>query len=269
MEQFEIIKEGGEDIIRINYNELPYSPSIEDNPSVMSDAVNKLLENPSVKSIVFVQKRNYSYNAEQTGLLRGIADAFITIIRTKKLLSPFRLPENTQIQQKLANLRELIYTLLKSDPLGAYVELKRMQRTENIAFEKEKSPVFKVYIDLLKELLLVLEDIGLIKQAKPYLAGYTIGDRSVYKLFFSPAITPEFLYTKITASPPKQGEQLEVYAIGNTEINLFNVPEDIKKLYHVLPPESKLSEDKYNLIELERKVIEEHKPKEEEFLLKR
>ncbi|MBI5871760.1 type II/IV secretion system ATPase subunit [archaeon] len=265
---FEILKEGGEDIIKIDYNEIPYSPSIEDSALVMSDAIDKLLENPSVKRLVFVQKRNYSYNAEQTALLRGIADIFISITKTKRLLSQFRLPEHAQTQQRLAELRDMVYTLLKSDPLSFYVELKRMHRIENLAYEKAGSSqtASKAYLDILEELISMLEGAQLIRLARAYLAGHTLSDRSIYKLFFNASITPEFVYTKIITSPPKQGEQLDVYNAGNAEINLFNVPDDIKKLYHVLPPESRLSEDKYHLIELARKIIEEHKPKEEEFL---
>lgn len=265
----EISREGGEDVLKINYSEVPYSPSIEDSALVMGDAIDKLIENPSAKRIVFLQRRNYSYNAEQTSLLRQVADAFTSIVKTRRLLSPFRLPAegDAAIQQKLANIRDIVYNMLKSDPLGAYTELRRMYRTEKIASEKEGAArADKHCLHILEEVILLLETLDIIRRAKTYLAGYTVGDRSIYGLFFTASITPEFLFTKIMSSPPKQGEQLEAYKVGDAEINVYSVPEDIKRLYHVLPPESNLTEDKYKLIELARKVIEEHKPREEEFL---
>ena len=37
-------------------------------------------------------------------------------------------------------------------------------------------------------------------------------------------------------------------------------------MYHVVPPEFQISEDKYELLDLARKVLSEHQPKAEEFL---
>ena len=45
--QVEIVTEGSEQVIKINYEDKPYTPSIEDNSLVMMDAIDRLIENPS------------------------------------------------------------------------------------------------------------------------------------------------------------------------------------------------------------------------------
>ena len=37
-------------------------------------------------------------------------------------------------------------------------------------------------------------------------------------------------------------------------------------LYHIVPPEFRLSEEKYEILDLARKIISEHKPKKQEFI---
>ena len=44
---YELVQSGEETVIKINYEGKPYSPSIEDNPMVMMDAIDRLTENPS------------------------------------------------------------------------------------------------------------------------------------------------------------------------------------------------------------------------------
>jgi len=85
---YEIVKEGTEDVMRINYEHVPYPPSIEDSPLVMADAIDKLSENPSVARLVFMQRRFYDYSFEQTQMLVDIANIYGFLIKSKKVLTP-------------------------------------------------------------------------------------------------------------------------------------------------------------------------------------
>ena len=53
-EPYKITKEGEEEVLTINYEDKPYSPSIEDNPLVMMDAIDKLIElyYPDIRSMI-------------------------------------------------------------------------------------------------------------------------------------------------------------------------------------------------------------------------
>ena len=65
---------------------------------------------------------------------------------------------------------------------------------------------------------------------------------------------------------PLEGDELDSYKINkNTNVTIFETPEDIKYLYFLNPPEFKLSEDKYELLDLAKRVLIGHKPKAEEF----
>jgi len=272
---YEVIREGAEEVMRINYEAVPYSPSIEGDANVMMDVIDKLVENPSTGRITFLQRRHYNYDYEQTQLLMDISQLYSYLIKRKKVLSPGSLGtafENPGvIGERHSILRYIIFELLRADPLGAYVELKRLIRLERIKQKNTLDPKLQesrnVFLNLLND---IYEQIGatkLIQMAQQYLAGYSLGDRSVYKLFLRPTITPDFLFTKLMARQPLDGEELEVYNIDkNTDVTIFSTSDDIKYLYHLNPPEFKLSEDKYALVDLAKTVLAEHQPKDEAFL---
>ncbi len=272
---YEIIREGEEDVLRINYESVPYSPSIEESPNVMMDFIDKLAENPSVSRVTFLQRRHYNYNFEQTQMLMEIANIYGYLTKRKKVLTPEAMGTSFESPGILADrhglVRGIIYDLLRTDPLGAYVELKRQLRLENVKQKSTEDPNSRasreVFIRLLTEMYDLLDKTKLIQMSKSYLAGYNLGDRETYKLFFRPTITPDFLFTRIMARPPLDGEELEIYTIDkNTEVTIFSVPNDIKPLYHLNPPEFKLSEDKYALVDLAKNVLSEHQPRNEQFL---
>jgi len=91
------------------------------------------------------------------------------------------------------------------------------------------------------------------------------GDRSVYRRIFTPVIRPDFMYTKLIAGYPPEGKELDSYSIGNAEVTIFQIPDNVQTLYHLVPPEFKLSEEKYELLDTARRIMAEHKPTKAEF----
>ena len=273
--QVEIVTEGSEQVIKINYEDKPYTPSIEDNSLVMMDAIDRLIENPSASRITFSQKRNYAYTYDQTKMLIELANIYSYFIKSKRATNLQSLGlSNDQpelLGQRLSVIQTIMFTLLKQDPLGSYAELKRIIRRETINLKINDNPAYKnslsIYLKVLNEIFSQLDKTIIIEQAREYLPGYTLGDREVYRLLFKPTITPDFMFTRIQASPPLDGEQLAVYKVNNsTEVTLYRTSHEIKPLYHITPPEFKISEDKFELIDLAKKVLSEHQPRAEEFL---
>ncbi|MCG2718631.1 MAG: type II/IV secretion system ATPase subunit [Nanoarchaeota archaeon] len=271
---YEILREGNENIMRINVEDWPYLPSIEDNALAMALTIDKLVEVPSVQRIVFVQRKNYTYDYNQTQMLAEIAALYNRLIKQKRALSVGTLGvqgvSEADIPRRHGIIQYLIFNLLRTDPLGAYVELKRVLREEKVRLDRlptpEEQESEQMFIDLLENIKSLMGKTKLITLAKPNLEGYHIGDRSIYSLFFKPAISPDFFFTRLMAQMPADSEQLDIYQVGNAEINMLRIPNDIKVMYHLNPPEFKLSEDKYELLDLARNVVAEHQPKEEEFL---
>ena len=271
----EIVQEGGEEVLKINYEGVTHVPSIEGNPLVMMDAIDKILENPSISRISFSQRRNYNYSYEQTQMLVEVANIYSYFVKSKKVtrLQNLGLPTDPPqiLGQRFDALQYIMFTLLRNDPLGAYAELKRLIRKETINSKSlmtaEQKSSLSIYMRLLGEIFDQLDHTKIIEQAREYLAGYKVGDREIYKLLFRPSITPDFLYSKLIISPPLDGKQLDVYKTGpSTDVSIFDQKNDLKKLYLITPPEFKISEDKFEIIDLAKKVLEEHQPREDEFL---
>ena len=262
---YAIEKEGNLDVMRINYEGNIKIPSIENDPGCMAFTIDKLLEVPSTSRIIFHQRRNYTYDYAQTQMLVEVSNLYNYLVKQKSIIFSGR------EEAFFSNIRYLVLNLLKSDPLGAFVELKRLLREEKIKFRGERKAIVKqeieAKIDFLQRFHNYLEKLTLIKLAKPYLDGYVIGDRTLYQRFFRPMISPDFMFTKLLSKVPIHAEEVDYYKLDhNTEVTIFKIPGKLKYLYHIIPPEFKLSEDKYELLDLAKNVLAEHKPKEEEFI---
>jgi type IV secretory pathway ATPase VirB11/archaellum biosynthesis ATPase len=272
----EIIKEGQENILKINANSWSESPSIENNPLIMAKVIDLIIENANITRIVFSQRRKYIYNYDQTQLLIEIANIYNYLVKQKNLLTIGIIKRGLTFERLYEGwrsiLQNIVINLIRQDPIGAYVEVLRLIREEKIKIQKtnnlEETQVRNGYVDILNNIRRLLDETKLISLSKPYLAGYSIGqDREIYRSFFKAEITPDFMFTRLMAESPLDAEELDIYKLDkDTEVNLFKVPGDIKFLYHLTPLEFKLDEDKYELFELARLALIEHKPAKEEFI---
>ena len=271
---YEIVREGEETILMIDLEKYTRIPSLEDNPVCMSKTCDLLIEAGTATKIVFTQKRNYEYDYHQTSLIQEIARLYQQLTKRKDFFSYSGLLTdkacNRYINTWYATVQHIISNLLRSDPLGAYVELKRIAREERIKAKKSLDAIFirceEKYIKTLAHLIDLLEKTKLITIAKPHLAGYKLGNREVYRRIFSASIRPDFMFTRLMASYPSEGEELDSYSVGDTEVTIFQLPDTVQYLYHILPPEFKLSEEKYEILDTARKIMAEHKPTKQEFV---
>ncbi|MGM5482823.1 MAG: ATPase, T2SS/T4P/T4SS family [Nanobdellota archaeon] len=271
---YQMVREGDDSVLYINCTECDYYPTIEDSPTCMSSLMDKLIENPGTTKIVFSQKRDIEYDYSQTKILLEVANAYKYLVRQKQFFGYYSLgsiKECTNCYDKrYTEIHNQIFRLMRSDPVGAYVTTKRYIRREKIQLEKtideSCSKCIKHYISVLGFILKTIEGIKLIELAKNYLAGYRVGEREVYRNIFHPTIKPDFMFTKLMANYPPNGEEIDSYILDNeTEVTLFRFPDGIQTLYHMVPPEFRLEEEKYELLDMARKIMSEHKPKEDEF----
>jgi len=260
---YDVYRGGDEIILRIDCEAYPLSPSIEDDPICMSHTLTILIEVKEATKIILVQKREYEYDEGQTKILREIAKIYDYIIK-QKLVTYYSVSGAANANARYNKLQELVFNTLKNDPIAAYVELKREARDEKINLEQTGENNTK-YLVLLNHITKLLEDTKLVKLAKLKMKDYREGDREIYRTIFFPTIKPDFMFTKLMADYPVDGEEIDSYNIENTEVTIFKMPETVLSLYHVLPPEFKISEDKYEILDLARKILAEHKPKKEEF----
>jgi len=250
-----------------------YGASIEDYAGCMARVLDKILEVKKVKTISLTRDREYEYGPEQTAMLVEIARVIEDVVRERLMT---RIRAHDVLQKKLypelnARLQRIVLNLLRSDPIGAYAELAREIRRIRI---KRRSTsyrsAYEFYRDYETHVLLVikkkLENTQLIKIAKPHLAGYRTGDRSLYREIFVPSIRPNFMLTRYMITPPEHGKSVDRYKIGDIEVEIFKLPDSAQYFYYVLPPEFILTEEKYTVLDAARRYMATHKPRTAEFV---
>ena len=269
---FEVQREGGEDVMYINYLGASSVPNISDNPESMERAISLLMDNPQVSKIVFVQQRNYAYSFSQVALLQEIAYLYTYLTKQEKVLSPEKLSIGNVAVGKRYNDVNYLLELLKTDPIASYFELKNKLREERINLEKVPMQLKAdqmAYIRLLEKYFSLLGETKIIKQTAPYLQNYKRGDREIYLQFFRPDTIPNFTFTRLVATLPEGSEIVKQYEIASgydkSQVTILKKENEAKFFYHIMPPEYSLGEDYHLLLSLARNVLMEHQPKSEEF----
>lgn len=271
--KYEVIREADDVILRIDYDKKLDLPSIEENEEVMSLTFDALLDVGEVTKIVFYQKRDYEYDTYQTRILLELSRLYKKLIKQKDIFKFTDISgENknyvAEYSQKYLEIQNLIFKRFKEDPIGTYVTTKRLLRRETTeqkqVTNQEHNNNYKL---ILKYIVSLFEKTKVITLAMPFLEGYKVGSRDLYQKIFSATIRPDFMFTKLMADYPLEGEEMDFYKIkDDTEITIFRLPDTVQYLYHMMPPEFKLDEEEYELLDIARKIMAEHKPTKSEFI---
>jgi len=272
---YEVQKEGGEDILYINYLGAPFVASVSDSPEVMTRVIDVLIENPNISRVVLVQQKNYNYDFNETSILLEIAQLYVYFLKQERILSQEKLITNCEqfFPQRYNEILQFLY-LLKQDPISAYAELKKLIIEARIDFDKVDVSCRmdqKNYIGFLEKLFVLFQDTKLIKKAQHYLESYQKGDREIYHKIFKPDTLPNFTFTRLVSDLPDDAEVVDQYKIKGEDydtslVTILRKKGESKLLYHLSPPENSLSEDHNVLLNLAKGVLIEHQPKAEEFV---
>jgi type IV secretory pathway ATPase VirB11/archaellum biosynthesis ATPase len=268
-----VAREGGEDVLYVNYLGAPYVPSVSDYPEIMERTIDSLIENPNVSRIIFVQQKNYNYDFKETSYLLEIAHLYVYLIKQERILSREKLSfAFEEFFPKRYNEVFSVLFLLKKDPIAAYAELKKFIVEANIFLEKIE-PQFKKdqlgYVHLLERILDLIEKMKLIQAVLP-LENYKKGDREIYHHVFNPDVVPNFTFTRLVLNLPEDAEIIDQYEVkindyDKSYVTILKKKDEAKFIYHLNPPENSLSEEHNSLLNLARGVLIEHQPKAEEF----
>jgi type IV secretory pathway ATPase VirB11/archaellum biosynthesis ATPase len=270
---FEVEREGGEDVLYINYLGAPYVPSIANSSEVMARTIDALIENPHVSRIIFVQQKNYNYDLRETSALIELSSLYVHLIKQEKILSQEKLaPSFREFFPQRYNQLFSFLVYLKQDPVLAYHELKKIIIESKIFFEKVEN-IYRAeqagYLRILEKILGMLENLQLIKYLHPYFFSYPKGEREIYNRFFKPDVIPNYTFTRLVSSLPDDAEILDQYQIGYEEydtsiVTILKKKNESKLIYHLIPPEHSLGENQSQLLNLARGVLIEHQPKADE-----
>jgi len=256
--------------VRINTLGSIYGASIEDYPEVMARVINILQEVPNASSVILSESRDYEYGEDQVQMLKEIATTVQDISNQGLLSQNIRSEKCGQLyEEHLPDVQETVFTTLKQDPVGAYVELKRKKRHLSQTEESypQQSRCQKYFVqDVINPVLERLEETKIISETSEYVTGHHVGDREVYREFFHPLVRPNFMLTKYMSLPPERGEEVDRYdSRNNVEVSVYRVPDKTRPIYHVNPPEFNLPEEEYNLLDAARRFMASHEPGSGEF----
>ncbi|MBU0957323.1 MAG: type II/IV secretion system ATPase subunit, partial [Nanoarchaeota archaeon] len=270
---FEVVREAGQNVMYINYLGAPYIPDIAENSEVMGRTVDTLIQSPNVSRFIFVQQRNFSYDSNQVEMLVEIAQLYIHFLKQEGILSPEKLTmfQSGALAERYEKMSYFM-NLIREDPIAAYIEIKRFLIEERVNLDKVADNV-KVdvmgFIRLLEKIRFSLESTRLIKHVMPLLANYSFGDRSIYSQIFRANIIPNFTFTRLVSKLPEKSEIIKQYKISSdydeSTVTILKKKDEVKYIYHVIPPEFAVSEEKAMILNLARNVMIEHRPKSEEF----
>jgi type IV secretory pathway ATPase VirB11/archaellum biosynthesis ATPase len=270
---YEIRREGGEDILYANYLGAPFVPSIADSGEVMSRTIDALIENPHVSRVVLSQQKNYNYDFKETAAMIEIAQLYTYFMNQEKILSQEKIISSnfSQFPKRYNELFSFLM-LLKSDPISAFFDLKKILIYSKILAEKSEFSFktdYESYVRFLEKILLMVENTHIIQSAIPFLEEYKHGERELYHRIFKVDVIPNFTFTRLIHDLPEDSEILDQYEIGEeydkSMVTILKRKYESKLVYHLSPPEHSVSEDHNMLLNLARGVLVEHQPKAEEF----
>ncbi|MCX6815664.1 MAG: ATPase, T2SS/T4P/T4SS family [Candidatus Aenigmarchaeota archaeon] len=255
--------------MRINCLGSVYGSTIEDFPVCMAKTIDHLLELKKLPKIVLADVREYEYDFKDAKMLLEIANVIERIIKDRIItLSNIVVAgcEN-ESKERYAFLQGLLNEI-RYDPIESYKKLLREIRHSKLRAEREMDITKTCHEHYLSNALMpiknLLDNCQLIQIAIPQLAEHK--DRSLYRKIFHPTVRPNFIYTKYVSLPPPRAELLEHYTIGDEDIDIeiYQVPGQVRKIYHIIPPEFKLNEIEYALLDSARRYLGSHEPRETE-----
>jgi type IV secretory pathway ATPase VirB11/archaellum biosynthesis ATPase/intein/homing endonuclease len=259
--------------LKINCLGYIYGASIEDYAECMARVFDTVMEVKKVAAITLIKEREYEYDYEQTKMvveLTGVLDFVIKenlITRAGMIFgrNDWAYPDWN------ARLQHICFELLRRDPIGAYVEILREIRYVRVRMKGTTSKdafsaLHKYLIEVLAPIKDRLEATKMITMTKTKVAGYHVGDRSIYRQIFTPMVRPNFMLTRYMILPPERGVSLDRYSVGDSQVEIYKMPTTAEYFYHLLPPEFKLPDEKYAILDEARMYMATHKPKTVEFV---
>ncbi len=249
-----------------------FPASLEDYEIWMSIAIDALMQYPKATTIVLRQSRDFIYDYDQVMLLKEIAHLLHKFVKIERIISldkvtPFK---DEKVESRLGFLQKIMLSDLRRDPIGAYVELSheiiKQKAIYKVTTEDKLKKSIAHYLNYaLLPLQKALEGTKLINSIKDKLIGYKIGDRSIYRELFHPIIRPNFMLTRYSILPPQNGEKVNEYEIEDGKVEIYKLKDKALFFYHIIPAEFNLNEKLYEILDVARRYLSEHKPKKSDF----
>ncbi len=266
--QSRVLQEDNESVLEFNCFNVPFFSPLEDSEVWMAKIVYTLMQYREVTQIRLSERRIYEYDRAQTKMLKEIAEIVRYVRASQGIYNPYAMStfgQDPRISDRFQFIQALVMSFLPRDPIGAYVELVRRIRREEIELAKETYPNYRqgrehFIRNILSAIKGYLDQTAIIKLATPYLEGFSSGDRNVYRMIFRPTYRPNFTFTRLMAEIPGGAQQLDSYVVRDSVVTIFRMPGEVRPVYHIMPPEFRLTDEEFQILDYAREVMAQHKP---------
>jgi len=201
----------------------------------MGIVFNILKEVKAPEKLIISEVRDREYDFPQLKLLLELIDAQKKILEEEKLLSIEKFgPSECEafFPGRLAELNFIINEVLRKDPIRAYFIISRKIKRNKSQLKRSNSCIQKMrnfYLaNVLEPMEKILSRCSMISVAKPFLPTYKLGDRKIYRELFYPTIRPPFMLSSFKLIPPRNGELIERYKVGEISVEIYRVPGGIR-----------------------------------------
>ncbi|MFH1107118.1 MAG: ATPase, T2SS/T4P/T4SS family [Candidatus Micrarchaeota archaeon] len=269
--EFAVKTEGGKRQLIINYKGSPYGADLAQYPQCMQDVITRLRE-VDADEVVLSEYYERIYNADQTKLLKGIAD-LVTRFESEAVWAPSNLSGGRE-SKVLASRHDAVMqflSLLQSDFFKAYLflvqEIKQQEARADKMTDAERDDV-RIYLKTLEFLREEIERTEVIQRMKKYLLQLSgiPSDRGIYHAFFEAVIKPSFIGSRIFFTGIETLQLADQYDVSGTKVYIYKHPEKVEYLYYINPPEYTLPPEQYFLLEKTKEVVSTHRPASVTFL---
>ena len=258
-----------------------YGQSVEDSAACMGATIEKMIEVKQIPRLIAVaEAREYEYSFEETKLLYQIAEVIMKV-RSQEIASLHNVlihPACDNILPGKYGWLQRVLLQMRYDPVGAHKALQheirhykvKIKRLNEGAYIPELNTgmtvkncldCFTYYINnSLQPIFEMLEGTKLIQMS----TALNLKERDLYRRIFHPIHRPTFMYTRFAITPPRNAEPIERYKVGDAEVEIFKLPNKTRKLYNLVPPEFRLRDEEYTILDQARRYLGRHEPTTEE-----
>lgn len=252
--------------IRMNCINCVFGPSIEDYDIAMAITIDKLMEVRKPVRIVLAEAREHEYDFSESKLLLEVAIAIDRIMKEVISIKNVVLEKCRDDAAPRYQFLQQFVNDARYDPIDAYKSLLREIRHTHIKIDRELDITKQCLEHYLQHTLLemqrLFDNCEMIRFAKDRLTDHK--KRKLYRVLFHPTVRPNFMYTHYMTLPPANGELIERYRVGDSEVEIYRIKGKLRKAYHLIPPEFRLQEEEYTLLDTARRMVGSHEPRETE-----
>ncbi len=266
---YQVKEDAGKKKLYFKCKDCVYGASIADDRHCMYHVLS-VLDKVDADQIILSDVYERIYDENQTQMLSEIA-ALKQKFESENMWSYSRLGKSKTPEQETDYARRykvvvrIAHDLISFDPIMSYLTCLQEFAKENEKIAngtEEYKEDAEVYLQTLNYLKESFEQTELIKKAKKFLLSLkeVPETKDIYKSFFEAELKPAFIGARLTFRDDEKLVLLDDYNVLNSNVQIFEHPNETQNLYFINPPEYSLTPDKYFVLSKAKEVVAGYKP---------